>query len=263
MILTNRELKIIIFDFHQKANRLMQTHNEEFTDNIGKFISYIDSQPVIKDFIDSCGSCDMNVDEEFKQVFNSYDRAYFILGDTDEDETIITYTILKEMANRKINYYSLRGSGYGAGSDQYSDLIKDFNERVSLVLINQISAYLTKLGIDRGFEEKIETHIVAGDGNQINVANNGSTITAVLGLENKKLDAAINEMLNTAQVLSEVDRNATREFAEVIKDESNKVNPRKSMINTAVNGLKMIKGTTEFAAAVATIIQLLQSSGIM
>ena len=262
MNLTNRELKIIIYDFHRKSNRLLQTHNEEFTDNISKLISYIDSQPVIKEFVDSCGICNMNVDEEFQQVFNSYDRAYFLLGSTDEEETKNAYTILKEMASRNIGYYSLRNSGYGTGSNQYSDKIKDFNERVSCVLIYQISAYLTKLGINRGIDERIETNIVAGDGSQINFANNGSTVNATFTTYNADFEEALNCLQKEINML-EKDKAEATQYVDVIREEVGKEKPRKAMISTAVQGLKMIKGTFEFGAAVSTIVQLLNTMEIL
>lgn len=46
---------------------------------------------------------------------------------------------------------------------------------------------------------------------------------------------------------------------EVISEELKSNQPRKSFIKTAVEGIKMIKGTAEFAAAVTTLIQFVQS----
>ena len=42
---------------------------------------------------------------------------------------------------------------------------------------------------------------------------------------------------------------------EVISEELKSTQPRKSFIKTAVNGIKMIKGTVEFGAAITTLIQ--------
>ena len=42
---------------------------------------------------------------------------------------------------------------------------------------------------------------------------------------------------------------------EVISEEWKSKQPRKSFIKTAVEGMKMIKGTAEFGAAITTLIQ--------
>ena len=46
---------------------------------------------------------------------------------------------------------------------------------------------------------------------------------------------------------------------EVISEELKSSQPRKSFIKTAVEGMKMIKGTVEFGVASTTLIQFVQS----
>jgi hypothetical protein len=45
---------------------------------------------------------------------------------------------------------------------------------------------------------------------------------------------------------------------EVIETETSSPSPKKSLLRNAINTLKAIKGTAEFAAAVATLIQFIQ-----
>ena len=48
-------MKIIISRFNGKANRLMQAPYADYIDVLKKFISYIDTTEIIKDYIESCG----------------------------------------------------------------------------------------------------------------------------------------------------------------------------------------------------------------
>lgn len=47
--------------------------------------------------------------------------------------------------------------------------LKDFNNRVTMVLIRNIETYLTKIGIDMGIDENVSYNITVKDG-QINIA---------------------------------------------------------------------------------------------
>lgn len=67
----------------------------------------------------------------------------------------------------------------------------------------------------------------------------------------------LNSILDTGKNFPESDLESIQESLEVIKIELSGKKPKKSMLITALNGLKTIEGTVEFAAAVATLIQFL------
>lgn len=70
--------------------------------------------------------------------------------------------------------------------------------------------------------------------------------------------ALISDIKVAAQGLSAADAESLNENLEVIEEEAKSEKPRKSFIKTAINGIKAIKGTAEFAAAVAALIQFIQ-----
>ena len=55
--------------------------------------------------------------------------------------------------------------------------------------------------------------------------------------------------------LSDEDKESAQDYLEVIEAELNKPQPKKSFLKTAMAGLKAIKGSVEFSAAVSAIMQ--------
>lgn len=98
---------------------------------------------------------------------------------------------------------------------------------------------------------------------QVNIANDNASITptnvanAVDTHELAKLIGSIREKAEEEN-LSEDDREVVDNSLEVIEEEARAERPRKGFIKTALNGLSAIKSTTEFAAAVVTLIQFVQ-----
>ena len=131
-----------------------------------------------------------------------------------------------------------------------------------MVLIRHIENYLTKVGIDKGIDDRIVYNITVRDG-QVNIANDNASITptnvanAVDIQELAKLICSIREKAEKEN-LSEDDREVVDNSLEVIEEEVRAEKPRKGFIKTALNSLSAIKSTTEFAAAVVTLIQFVQ-----
>ena len=77
MKLNRKELRKIQYDFNSCSNRLLQANYEDYADVLGKFVNYIDSTPIISDYIHDCGNCDWNLENEVKEVQGSYGRLIF------------------------------------------------------------------------------------------------------------------------------------------------------------------------------------------
>ena len=75
-----------------------------------------------------------------------------------------------------------------------------------------------------------------------------------------KIKLCINEL---DKLIEDVKKISQKEHLncnlEAISEEWKSKQPRKSFIKTAVEGMKMIKGTAEFGAASTTLIQFVQS----
>lgn len=109
-----------------------------------------------------------------------------------------------------------------------------------------------------GVDEKIIYSITVQNG-QVNIANDNASISATntVGIDTTQLEKLIQAVRKTADGLSNEDAEILNSNLEVIEEEIKSENPRKGFIKTAVSGLKMLKGTAEFAAAITALIQFI------
>ena len=105
MKLNRKELRKIQYDFNSCSNRLLQANYEDYADVLGKFVNYIDSTPIISDYIHDCGSCDWNLESEVKEVQGSYGRLIFSLGETDSEEIRNVYAVLRYLVENNSSVY--------------------------------------------------------------------------------------------------------------------------------------------------------------
>ena len=149
--------------------------------------------------------------------------------------------------------------GYSSSS-KWQDKIKGFNDRFVMVLIRHVERYLTKIGIDMGIDEKIIYNVTVQNGQAI-IANDNSSVTATTTIgatanDIEQLIAAVRTKMDT--LTSEEDKETASESLEVIEAEVAAEKPKKSMIKTAIASLQAVKGTVEFASAVAALIQFVK-----
>jgi len=259
MKLNRAELRKIIYDFNSISNRLMQVDFEDYKAVLLKFIDFIKNNEIIYAYIKDCGECEQDLEKEFQEVGGSYGQAIFSLGHLDEEEVRNVFAILCYIAEKNIEIHYGVAMAYSS-SGKFQDKIKGFNDRVVMVLIRHIERHLTKIGIDMGLDEKV-TYSITVESGQVNIANDNSTINAtntVNEIDIEKLAELIQIIRNNAGSLSEDDEEMLASSLEVIKEEANASVPRKGFLKTAISGLKTIKGTAEFAAAVAALIQFIQ-----
>jgi hypothetical protein len=258
MKLSRNDLRKIMYDFNSLSNRLLQADFEDYNGVLEKFVRFINETEIIHDYIVDCGECNQDLEAEFKEVQSH--NAIFSLGDTDEEEVRTVFAILNYIVEHDVNVYYGIGMSY-SHSNKFQDIIKDFNDRVTMVLIRHIETYLTKVGIDMGVDDKIVYNITVRDG-QVNIANDNATITAsnvVNTVDAQELARLIRDVRSKAEGgLTDEEKETLDSSLEVIEQETKVKKPRKSFIKTAVTGLKAIKGTAEFAAAVVTLIQFLE-----
>lgn len=101
---------------------------------------------------------------------------------------------------------------------------------------------------------------VTGGNPQINAAFDEATINATQN-NGMDLDTLYRLLSNVKTAVAEMppeDAEAASETLEVIEHEAQQEKPRKSFLKTALTGLQAIKGTAEFAAAVAALVQFVQ-----
>lgn len=259
MKLNRKELRKIQYDFNSYSNRLLQADFNDYTSVLGKFLKFIDETPIIIDFIRGCGSCDFDLQKSTMEVQTSYGRHIFITGDTEEEEVRNVYAVLRYLFETNNTIYHEIAMGYSS-SNNYRDKIKGFNDRFVMVLIRHIERYLTKVGIDMGLDEKITYNVTVRDG-QVNIASDNATITATnnIGIDTIELKKLIENVRVNSGALSPEDQDTVSECLEVIETETVAEKPKKSILRTAINTLKTVKGVTEFAEAITSLIEFVRS----
>ena len=256
MKLSKNELRKIQYDFNSYSNRLLQADYMDYTGVLGKFLRYLDSTPIILDYIMDCDSCSWDLQEEVREVQTSCGRAIFSTGDTEEEVCNI-YAVLKYLVETNNSIYHGVAMGYSS-STKFQDKIKGFNERFIMVLIGHIERYLTKVGIDMGLDDKVVYNVTVHKGQAIIATDNASvTATNYFGVDANKLNKLIAEVQTATSSLAEEDQQTVSECLEVIETEAVAEKPKKGMIKTALSALQTVKGVAEFGAAVATLVEFI------
>ena len=91
MRLNRRDLRKIQYDFNSFSNRLLQADFQDYTDVLGKFLDFINSTPIISDYIADCVKSEWDLEYEVKQVQSSYVGMIFSTVNTDEEEVRNVY----------------------------------------------------------------------------------------------------------------------------------------------------------------------------
>lgn len=247
-----------MYDFNSISNRLLQADFNDYSDVLAKFVAFLKNNQIINDYIVDCGKCEQDLAKEFNDVRGSYGRVIFSLGDTNEEEVRDVFAILSYSVENNIQISHGVAMGYSS-SNKYQDKVKGFNDRVVMVLIRHIESFLTKIGIDMGIDEKITYSITVQNG-QVNIANDNATITATntIGIDTTQLAELVQAVRSNANNLTSDDAETLNSNLEVVEEEAKSNKPRKGFLKTAITGLNMLKGTAEFTAAIAALIQFIQ-----
>ena len=255
MRLNRNELRKIQYDFNSISNRLLQADYNDYTGVLGKFLTYIESTPIIFDYIKDCGDCDWDLATEVQEVQASYGQMIFSTGDTEEEEIRNVYAVLHYLVETNNSVFRGVAMGY-SHSKGYQDKIKGFNERFVMVLIRYVESYLTKVGIDMGLDDKIVYNVTVENGQAI-IATDNATVHATnqVGVEVSELKKLIAEVQAAASTLTPEEQETVSECLEVIETEATADKPKKGMLRTALNTLSAIKGIVEFGSAVAGIAE--------
>ena len=258
MKLNRNDLKKLMYDFNGLSNRLLQANYVDYIFVLKKYLKYLYDTEIIADYIKDCGKCEQIMEDEFKAVQGGH--GIFDLGESDKEETRNIVAILQYIVDNNVDVVCNLGYAYSNARNMQS-ILKDFNNRVTFVLISHIEAYLTKIGIDMGVDDKIEYNITVENG-QVNIANDNSHINANNVVHFNNI-TEIEELLNIIQKeaedssISKDDQESINNYIEVLREETKKEKPKKRFIKMAIDGLKAIKGTVEFSAAVATLVNII------
>lgn len=112
MNLNKKELRKLSFEFNSMANRLLRSSYQEFNHALKRFLGYIDSIELIKEYIQSCTRDNFDVKKAMEDM-DSSGRGILDLGNTDEEEVYTVYNALLYIAEKGFNYYTIGRSYSG------------------------------------------------------------------------------------------------------------------------------------------------------
>ena len=171
----------------------------------------------------------------------------FDFGPSAEEESYQIYSILKHIeGNIKEPVYAFH-SIYG--ERKWQDNVKQFNDRVLLVLINNINDYLTGVGIDMGLDENVVWNVSGG---QVNYARDNAMITAEQnnGVSMNELEKIINSIKSSLSEIGEDEAETIEDSMEMIKEEIMKPEPKGKIIS---NGIKLLAPMITIANGIPTL----------
>jgi hypothetical protein len=235
MEMNKKELKKIMYAFSTISSRMMRASYEDYNMVLEKFLRFIDENEIIIDYINSGYRSDFSAENEYKEVTGSMGKLKFDFGPTQEEEAYQIYQVLKYIIEISSAVHIAMRMQY-INLSKYQDIVKEFNDRILLVLINNVEEYLTKVGIDMGLDENVTWNVSGG---QVNIANDNSTINATQnnGISTDELDIIVNAIKNNLNGLSAENKETLIDSIEMIHDEIVKSEPKGKIIS---NGIKLI-----------------------
>lgn len=255
MEINKKDLKKTSRRFRQLASRVLNAYFKELNSNIKIFIEYIDSTPVINEYIKNIYVDCPNLNEKIEEITKSYyTKTVLSTGNTPEQEISFVYQILKFVSeNPSIETFKL-GMGY-TSSTKYQDMAKEFGNRIVNPFVDEINNYLMDIATDMGYDEesRFMVHISGGQA-QVNISNDNSTLNATQNVQ-------INES-QVNDVISELKRNLETELADkeelknillsqiqLIESEKMESKPKKEVLKTAINTIQSLLKTVPLATA--------------
>lgn len=251
MELNRKELKKISHSFNSVSSRIMRAQFDEYGTVLKKFVDYIESNEIIMQYIckGDTGEYDAKKDWELVVTKEGY---MFDFGPSMEEESFQIYSILKYINENIAVPYRSFFSIYG--ERKWQDNVKQFNDRVVLVLINNINDYLTGIGIDMGFDENIVWNV---NGGQVNIASGNAIINATQnnGLNNAELESIIKNILDNVSGLGKEDADTIIDSVEMIREEIMKPEPKRNIIS---NGIKLLAPMISIANGIPALAENIQ-----
>lgn len=254
MELNKKELKKLMYSFNTVSSRMMRVSYGEYNMILKKFLAFIDGTDIILDYIFSGKDEEYNPEEDFKLVSrdDSDEEYVFNFGPSSEMESYQIYEILKyileNVPNPVYSFYSIYGHSH------WQDNVKDFNDRVVLVLINNIDEYLTKVGIDMGLDENVTWNVSGG---QVNISNDNGTVNATQnnGVKVDEINSIVSIIKENLSELSKEDAETIIDSVEMIREEITKPAPKGKKIS---NGIKLLAPMFTIANGIPVLADNLQ-----
>ncbi|WP_346025931.1 hypothetical protein [Clostridium nitritogenes] len=227
--------------FRAYAGDLLKTNKRDFHNKVKIFFEFINESNLIKEFIDNNITTDYDIIEAIKTRSFSY-PASFIISSNKQEAISFSYQMLKFCAECKNERELLSVYIHYSGKSYYDEMVKAFNNHISKVLIDAISLYFQERRVDMKEDGNIVIN-VNGNGGQVIYGSDNSQITAN---QNNNFDSKddLNKLFEDLKkdLLSiNIDKDEKEDLIEATElaiETSKSYKPKKTIIKTAINGLK-------------------------
>ena len=247
------ELRLIIKDYEVIANRLFRADYYDYVNVLKKYISFLESTEITKDYIDRCGGYDENTEDNFSKALSNR-RFGFVLGDTENEEVRTVFSMLK-FISRKYETVPLGILIKYSSASKFNDMLDAFNNRVVSVLNMYITNYLSKEGIKMKLDDN--TSVVINNSGQFNLANDNATINATQnnGIKTEDFTQFIDAMRAAlAEDISDDDRETANDSMDIIQDELLSEQPNEKNVKSHFKILRKIDSGVKFASACCALL---------
>ena len=249
-------------EFRRLSSNFLRTTDADNFLYVKRLYAYLNDQKIIQQIInDAISTSEYDCEQFITENKHSMMRGYEVNVPINEADHIkALYNLLEELAAMEDK--RLYGIAVGFVSHKgFNETIQNFLDKMFKPLIDFITDSLSKemMVLEQNMPtSKFNQHIE----NNYGTANAGELISSTQnsGIDISELSKIIETIKHTSSLLENVeDKETVQEYIEVIETELNNKHPKKSLLKTAMTGLKAIKGSVEFSAAIVAIIQFIQS----
>jgi hypothetical protein len=173
IIIDVKEFKLKSRQFRRVAGDLLNSQDTYEAMRLAtRFIMYIDSEPILSDFIRKNNVKDFDM-KEIIQAMEYHDK--FDIPIRVNEEIAFIYQLLKYITEN-LDRYDIVSRAYAMNSDaRFADMIREFNREVVKLLVNHITDYLEEKAIKMGIDEKPNAKVlVQGNVGQFNFTETGN-----------------------------------------------------------------------------------------
>lgn len=214
--ITKSEIKKLSLEFRGIVNRLFHVKYASGINDLNRFLTFIERNPVIYDFIATHQVKDYDIPSIIQYSSSVFDR-YEIPEDKSE-EISFTYQLLKYGAENFEAYMLFTVEFGGAYGKSFQQQVDTFNKVVVFPFYRYIETHLSSLLIDFGDEEQktLNVHVYgdymedrsvniqSGDINNQGLLNLGTINGAVAQTINQLKEASVPESAQLADLLTQL-----------------------------------------------------------
>ncbi|MCQ6264510.1 hypothetical protein M1K46_02365 [Fictibacillus sp. WQ 8-8] len=254
-----KEFKLLSRQFRRFAGDLLNSEDTYEAMRLAKrFINFIDSEPIISDFISKNFKQDYNISQIIAE--QEYYDKFEIPLEINEEVSFI-YQLLKHVTGEFDRYDTITRSYAIYRGAKISDSIRAFNREVVKLFVNHITDYLDGMSIELGIDEKPNAKfLVQGNVGQLNFTETGDLHANQINNQasNQELLTVAKELithLKKADIENINDKEDAIDFVEeaTITIESGNI-PKPSLIRRATEALNRVRTVAEDGTFLASQI---------